>query len=120
MNGLKEITRTNLELQAQHLLNRFQYEASRQNAFTMDSAGNIIHPTQGFAVAYQEAPLTRKGLLGALQLNPELNLGYWEDDGIGYTDLVQIIKDKETAIKKGLMYNQLSIYDFSTKELIWL
>lgn len=120
MNGLKEITRTNLELQAQHLLNRFQYEASRSDAFTMDSAGNIIHPTQGFAVAYKEAPLTEKGLVGALQLNPELNLGFWTDEGIQYTDLVSIIQDRETAIKKGLMNNQLSIYDFSTKELIWL
>lgn len=120
MNGLKEIQDANLTAQARQLLNRFAKEAQTQDSFTMNSVGRVIHPTSGFAVAYQEAPLTEKGLVGALQLNPELNLGFWTDNGIQYTDLVKIIQDRELAIKKGKETNQLSIYDFATKELIWL
>ena len=120
MRNLQSIIHQNTERQASYLLARFKEEAQTRSGFTMNHAGQLINPTSGFAVAYKEAPLTLRGLQQELQANPELNLGYWLEEGIGYTDLVNIIQDRETAIKQGLMYNQRAIYDFNTNEVVWL
>lgn len=47
-----------------------------------------------------------------------VHVGTWLDNGIVYLDVVDVVQDKETAIRQGIANNQLSIYDNNRCEVI--
>ncbi len=46
--------------------------------------------------------------------------GFWLDNDTLYCDVSKVYNDKDKAMKTGLLFKQLSIYDIQNKCVIWL
>lgn len=101
--------------------------------FTLDLNGNLYDKTEGFAVGIQSTCLgevlstidymqTHTTWEDVSELYSRMFVGGWTDEAtkIFYLDWVLIKNTKDEAIESAKRLNQLAIYDFENKEVIYL
>lgn len=94
---------------------------------TISKAGEAVDFKQGYQVSLQDMEIIkvkdlRKRHLKELlsQLNEGLCLGVWIDGGLAYIDQSARITNKHKAVKLGKAYKQISIWNWQTKQAVYL
>jgi hypothetical protein len=116
--------------EANQLVLAFQFERARLShpeGFTMDVYGEIISPDQGYAVGMTPSSFESVGdaLSTLVSIQEEwgfrnLHLGYWQDDGQDYIDVVMVTRSREMVETLGRTMRQKAIWDFGTSSEIRL
>ena len=127
MRDLQTIRNINADSQAKHFIARLnQLKEFKPDGFTMDLYGNEVKRNSGFVVAFQEVNQDTLELIikqSFLDNNQDKRfVGGWVDAETGkfYLDWVTITEDIDNAFNIAKRNNQLAIYDFGKKEVIYL
>lgn len=101
----------------------------KKGGSTLNYKGRQINFREGYQVSLKDLYIFNLKDIDAIlkAINEQLdklsfngNLGLWVDEGKMYIDLSFNIKQFKRAVEIGKLYNQLSIFDWSTKKCIFL
>jgi hypothetical protein len=101
---------------------------------TFDNLGNEVKPNKGYAVGLKGFSFPKMFLINCkyptvtlchylidnFKINKGSYIGFWVSNEICYIDEVQILQDKNEALKLAKEKNQISIFDFETNKEIYL
>ena len=98
-------------------------EIIKNNGATLDNNFNMVNFNKGYQVSLQDIEvlplykLTKKHLIELLQDNKFL--GVWIENKKVYIDYSKNIKTKKQALKIGKELNQISIFDWKNKKVVY-
>lgn len=99
---------------------------------TLTKQGELISPTEGFAVGGQvpgirypvSYPYLTKRIIVSqwLQALPHnvIHVGTWTEDGTVYVDATTIVSDRDRAIQLGEQRGEIAVYDFANQESLYM
>lgn len=101
----------------------------KKGGATLNYKGRQLNFKEGYQVSLKDLYIFNLKDIDAIlkAINKQLdklsfndNLGLWVDEGKIYIDLSFNIKQFKRAVEIGKLYNQISIFDWSTKKCIFL
>lgn len=128
MNKVYFITANNIKM---HLQN-FYAETMINGGCSYNLETGEFNPNEGYFVSLPNKELkvsierfnpeiVRNFIMSNIEILtnvPDMFVGSWVDDGKVYLDVSQKIFSKEDALRKGILANQLAIYDANKGEVI--
>lgn len=98
-------------------------EIKKNKGATLDNNFNNIELKKGYQVSIEDLEivkvykLTKKHLMTLLNKNK--NLGIWIEKNNAYIDYSITINTKKEALKIGKQLNQISIFDWKNKKVVY-
>lgn len=81
--------------------------------------GKIVNYKSGYQVATEGVTTTNIAEVRALMLKFDGNCGLWLENGVWYIDRCQRVSTKRDALALGRRCNQISIFKWANKSLIY-
>ena len=103
-------------------------QITKKGGATFSTSGKMLAYKGGYQCSVQDMavlPIERKKLITKeankiASTHKGFSIGFWVDNGKMYIDISKHYNRKTEAIKQGLAYNQISIFDWKKQSCIYL